>query len=116
MNENILNILLSTIPYSWKTNIGDDGKFYAGFVTKFGNLQFELDSHNWSKVNVPVLPQLPLNVIIVTDEILEELANSNLRYPSTADIDIINNIVEESILSIFEDESDITKYVSFYME
>lgn len=115
MNENALDVLLSTIPYAWKTNIYN-GYFYAGFATKFGNVGFEFDASNWNKVNVPIIPRVPNNTNIENSgDILEDLANTNLRYPSQEDIRLINSVVYEDILTAYSTEIDARRYISFYM-
>lgn len=115
MNENVLDILLSTIPYAWKTNI-TNGYFYAGFATKHGNVGFELDSSNWDKVNVPIVPRIPNNTMIENSgDILEELSHSNLRYPSQEDIRLINSVVYEDTLATYSTEIDAKRYLSFYI-
>jgi hypothetical protein len=114
IDENVLDILLSVIPYGWKTYVNEDGKFYAGFVTVQGILGFEMTGDHWCKISTPVVPKIPEHMVEATHEILEGIATRNLRYPSRDDIDIINRFLERDIFSLYEEESDVVRYLLFY--
>ena len=70
IDENVLDILLSVIPYGWKTYVNEEGKFYAGFVTVQGILGFEMTGDHWCKISTPVVPKIPEHMVEATHEIL----------------------------------------------
>ena len=116
IDENVLDILLSTIPYGWKTAVGNEGKFYAGFVSPYGIIKFELTGDHWCKVSTPVVPRVPDYVIEPDQRIMDLIARKNLRYPSADDIDRINRFLEVYLLELYEDESDVIRYLLFYRD
>jgi hypothetical protein len=116
IDENVLDILLSVVPYGWKTAVDSDGKFYAGFISTYGILKFELTGGHWCKVSTPVVPRVPDNVFEPTQDIMDLIARKNLRYPSCEDINTINRLLERDLLSIYDDETDVVRYLLFYRD
>lgn len=111
----VICCLISNSLHGWKYKDGDNSdKFYAGFVTLYGVVGFELDMCYWDDCIVPIIYSKPNFSDESNLEILRKYAETNIRFASKEMLEKHYKVVNEEILSKMDSDAEIGAYLSFY--